>query len=352
MLEQVEEEISLKEVLNKALDWIVYFKSKWIIILCIGVIGGVAGFVYAYSIPVLYNATLTFATEDEKSPTGGLSGLASQFGFDLGTNAGGAFSGNNLNELFKSRNMIERTLLDTITLHDKTISLAEYYMDIQQMRKNPLLAHVSFTINSKRDKFTRLQDSVLGILYEGIVNSSLSVGLADKKSTVTSISVNSIDERFSKLFIESLTREVSDFYITSKSMKAKMNLDLLQRQADSVRMELDNAIHGVAAANDNTFNLNPAMNVSKVPSTRGQIDVQSNSAVFAELVKNLELAKVTLRKETPLIQVIDSPILPLKKIRVSKLKSLILGGLVGGFIGIVFLTFKRMRRYRLKNKIS
>jgi hypothetical protein len=35
------------------------------------------------------------------------------------------------------------------------------------------------------------------------------------------------------------------------------------------------------------------------------VDVQANTAILTELVKQSELAKVTLRKETPLIQIID-----------------------------------------------
>jgi hypothetical protein len=37
------------------------------------------------------------------------------------------------------------------------------------------------------------------------------------------------------------------------------------------------------------------------------------------------LAKVTLRKETPLIQIIDRPILPLAKERFGKAKGIVLG---------------------------
>ena len=51
------------------------------------------------------------------------------------------------------------------------------------------------------------------------------------------------------------------------------------------------------------------------------------------------MAKVSLRKETPLIQVIDRPILPLKKEKVGKLKSLILGGFLAGFLTILYLVF-------------
>ena len=108
---------------------------------------------------------------------------------------------------------------------------------------------------------------------------------------------------------------------------------------DSVRYELNGAITGVAAEADNVYNLNPAFNVKKTPSTRRQIDVQANTAILTQLVANLELSKVSLRKETPLIQVIDRPILPLDKARVSKKKSLFQGGFLAGFLTVLYLVF-------------
>ena len=94
---------------------------------------------------------------------------------------------------------------------------------------------------------------------------------------------------------------------------------ILQKQTDSVRSELNRAITGVAVANDNTFGLNPSVNVRRVPTAKRQVDVQANTAILTELVKQTELAKITLRKETPLIQVIDRPILPLKNNKIGKI---------------------------------
>jgi uncharacterized protein involved in exopolysaccharide biosynthesis len=88
--------------------------------------------------------------------------------------------------------------------------------------------------------------------------------------------------------------------------------------------------------------LNPALNVRRAPSARRQVDVQANTAILTELVKQTELAKVTLRKETPLIQVIDRPILPLAKERFGKTKGLVMGGILAGFLVIVVLVIKRI----------
>jgi hypothetical protein len=120
-----------------------------------------------------------------------------------------------------------------------------------------------------------------------------------------------------------------------------MNMSILQHQTDSIRAELNGAITGVAVANDNTFMLNPALNVNRAPSAKRQVDVQANTAILTELVKQTELAKVTLRKETPLIQVIDRPILPLPKESFGKAKGILLGGTVAFFLILIIQVLKR-----------
>jgi uncharacterized protein involved in exopolysaccharide biosynthesis len=341
-------EISLKELLLKIKDWYRFILTKWVVIVAAGIIGGGIGVGYAFTQKATYTASLSFVLEDDKAGGGGLSGalgLASSLGMDLGGGAGGAFSGANLIELMKSRNIVEKSLLNPITVNGKTQSFAQYYISFNELNKDwktkPLLKGIVFTPDADRSKFTLQQDSILGNIYSSVL-SMLTVGQKDKKVSIITIDVKSTDELFSKAFAENLAYEVSSYYIEIKSKKARQNMEILQRQTDSIRAELNGAITGVAEASDNTFNLNPAMMVRKSPGTRRQVDVQANTAILTQLVTNLEMAKVNLRKETPLIQVIDRPILPLKKEKVGKLKSLILGGFLAGFLTVLVLIFKKL----------
>jgi uncharacterized protein involved in exopolysaccharide biosynthesis len=70
--------------------------------------------------------------------------------------------------------------------------------------------------------------------------------------------------------------------------------------------------------------------------------VQANTAILTQLVTNLEMAKVTLLRETPLIQLIDRPTLPLKKDKPSKAKFLMMGGLLAGILSLIYLIVKEI----------
>jgi len=344
----VKDEISLKELIEKGKEWYDYFLSQWKIIVIAGFIGAVLGLGYSFIKKPVYTAKLTFALESEKSSggLGGVLGLASSFGFDIGGGGGGIFEGSNLNELFKSRTMVEQTLMKPVVYNGKTISYAEMYIQIKKWRKNwikkPKLAKIEFAPNTERKYFTRVHDSILGQIYGDLSKNCLTVAQKDKKVNIITMEFSSGNEQFAKDFCEALAREVGLFYVSTKSKKARANMEILVRQTDSIRGELNNAITGVATANDNTFNLNPALNIRRVPSSKKQVDVQANAAILTELVKQTELAKVTVRRETPLIQVLDRPIYPLQKERLSKAKGIVVGGFLVELLMIIVLMVKKM----------
>ncbi|HBT94125.1 MAG TPA: lipopolysaccharide biosynthesis protein [Chitinophagaceae bacterium] len=343
------DEISLKELVLKIKEWYQFFLTKWKLIVLAGIIGGLIGFTYAYFQKPTYKAVLTFALEEEKSGGGmsGLGGLASQFGFDIGGSGGGAFAGSNLIELMKSRLLVEKTLLNPIEVNGKTISIAEYYIQINKMREawdeNPAFKNIQFLPNADRASFTLQQDSILKGIFSAVTSpTSLTIGQKDKKVSITSIEVVSSNENFSKIFCENLAKETSEYYVEIKSKKARLNVEILQHQVDSVRGQFNTSINEVAFASDGIFNLNPALKSKGTQPAKRQVDLQINTTMLTSLVSNLEMSKMALRKETPLIQVIDKPIFPLEKEKVGKLKSLVLGGFLAGFLTVLYLVFSSL----------
>jgi hypothetical protein len=340
------DEISLKKLIFKLKEWWAYLLNQWRLIIFITLIGALLGLVYAWISKPIYKAELSFVLEDEKS-TGGLGGalgLASQFGMDLGGGGGGGvFAGDNLLELMKSRYLVEKVLLSQV---DERGRLIDYYLDFTGVRgkwnKDPSMKNFRFLPYSQKANFSRQQDSILGVFHKRLVIDNLSVSRLDKKLNIITVSVVSPDELFSKYFVEGITKEVSDFYIETKTKKATENLAILEYQTDSVRLVYNMAVSDVANSVDANPNANPALQILRVPSQRRQFDVLINQTILTQLIQNLEAAKVSLRKETPLIQIIDKPILPLEKKSFGKLRGIILGGLIAGSLILLILILMRI----------
>lgn len=337
-------EISLRDVILRTAKVWKFLKSRWLTIAAITALGLCIGVVYSMVQKPIYKAEVSFALEDDKSSAGisAAMGLASQFGLDLGTTGGGgAFAGDNLLNLMKSRSMVERTLLSPVKLNDRVETLAQLYISFNKIQEgwanNPQMKSIHFFPNADRANFSRQQDSVLGIFFRDIVKTNLFVDKVDKKLSIITVRVTSKNELFCKYFAEILVKNVSDFYVLTKTKKSAQNVNILQRQVDSVRRELNAAINGVAASADVNPNPNPSLQILRAPSQKRQIDVQANTAILTQLVANLELSKISLRKETPLVQIIDTPILPLEREKLGKIKGAIFGAGIAGFLVVFFL---------------
>ena len=340
------DEISLKELIQKAGEWFAYFKSKWKIILLAGVIGGLLGLGYSFTKKTIYTAKLSFALEEKGTGGGNLSSIAAQFGLGgIGGSEGGVFSGGNMIELLKSRFLIEKTLLSTVTINGKSDLLLNRYIQFNKLDKKWVkkinLANLKFT-NADRTKFTLQQDSVLGMISAGLIKNNVAVVQQDKKLSIINISVASTDEDFAKIFSEKLIETVTDFYIETKTKKSRGNVLLLQNRADSVQRELNSALYGRAQFGDQNMGL--IRQQAAVPKLKQEMRVQMLGTLYGELVKNLEFAKLTLMREEPLVQIIDQPILPLPKARLGKLKAMIIGSFLLTFFVLMILVIKGIWR--------
>ena len=193
----------------------------------------------------------------------------------------------------------------------------------------------------RSNKTSRVQDSLIKDLVKLIKKEYLLVDKPSRKTTILEIGFDHKDEVLAKTFNENLVQIVNQFYNKTKTLKTGANLKILQRQSDSVKIVLDSSIMILAETDQNIPNPNPLSKVNLVPYQKAMIDVQANSAIYQELLKQLELAKVTHRNNMPLIQVIDKPSYPLENSRWKLFKTLIYGLIFGFSFSVFSLSLKR-----------
>ncbi|MDR1584302.1 MAG: hypothetical protein LBS55_13800 [Prevotellaceae bacterium] len=333
-----DDEISLKDLILKIKEIWKYLLSKWVIIVIAGVLSASSGLLYSIFSEDEYVAKLSFSVIEKGSYGGNLSNLAGMFGFNVGGTAGGVFSGSNMIELLQSRNLIERTLLSNVEIEGKRCRLIDYYIELNPLKDedNKIInKEISFPLDLDRKHFTREQDSLLFVLNEAITTKKLAIDKQKKDVNIIDISFTNKNELFAKLFTEKLINIVSEFYIQTKTQNTKVNLELMEERADSVKKEFENALISQAKYFDE--NMNPSKQIVRVEQQKIQTTIQLTGTTYTELVKNIEVLKLDLVQQTPLIQVIDSPIMPLSIVHFGKLKGIILGGFIGGFLIVAWL---------------
>ena len=337
---QEEDEISLKELIQKIKELFQYFWIFRFWIVLVGLTGGGLGFAYAHFFrEVQYTSKLTFAIEEKSAGGGSILGLASQFGIDLGGGGGGGsmFSSTNLTSLLKSNRIIQGALLKPMP-ELKEENLLNLFLSINQKEslKNKKISFISSDLD--RSKFTRAQDSLLASISSQLAG-ELEIGSDDKKSSFLFIKVKSINEEFAFLFSQKLVQEATDMYIDMKVGKSKKSLASLQARVDSVQRVLDGTMRSAAVGMDQSLGL--ISMAPRVSTTKKQMETQMLGTIFAELTKNLELTKFTLGREEPVIQIVDAPTMPLLKEGKGRVKFTIIGGFLAGFLMLGFLVGKR-----------
>jgi uncharacterized protein involved in exopolysaccharide biosynthesis len=341
-MDQSSGDLSFKEVIAKLTLWIRYFSSKWLVLSLFGLAGALIGVFIALNNSSNYTAKLSFVLSSE-SKGGSISGLASQFGFDLGNNSNDIFTGDNILTLFQSKKMVQRALFKTppeqndllVNLITKTWGWDKKW-EKQDRLKN------AFPFPKDTSKITPTQDSLISEIYNRIIEKNLSVSRPDKKLSVYLVRTSSTNETFSCYLTRFLMYETAKFYIETKTSIQRQNLQMLQKEADSLRRLLGYSITSTASNVDATYNLNPALQVQRSAVQKGQVNTTVLGTAYGEVVKNLELAKINLQKETPLYQIVDEPTIPLKLEKLSKSKALFFGLFIGGIVGVVFLACWRL----------
>ena len=348
-----EEKISLKNVFQGFKQWLVFIMGKRKKIVYGTLITLALLLSYNYLKSPVYYANTSFVLENDASASlGSLSSLASMSGINTSSlmSASNLFQIDNIQELYRSNNMLRQTLLEDVTINGKSQKLIDYFAKAQILEKKWVKEKVYLKDFYKHEKlYSRAQDSVLKEAIKLIKKDFLIVGKPNRNTSILNVGFKHKDEVFTKIFNEVLVNRVNSFYYKTETKKTAFNLKVLQVQTDSVKRLLDISFLALAEIDQNTPNLNPLVKTAKVPYQKAMANLQANQAIYLEIVKQLELAKVAHRNKTPLIQIIDKPSFPLENNRWKFLNILILGIFGGGMLIVLLLSLQRIIRQALED---
>jgi hypothetical protein len=340
-----EKEISFDALILTIKKFVNYSYKFKVLGVLIVLIGTITGFCYAHFSKVLYEAKISFIINDSKSSSQNpLAALASQFNVGV--------SSANVTEdkvlfLIGTKRILGQALL---TEYDnKKITLADKLLSNWEMKKEfkndaDILNFKGFE-NKKIDKINYTESKILDIIISKIIKSNkLLYEPVKKKSTsfvtqsssgIILISFKNDDEILSKLFVEAIYDNLSDFYIKSITKSLKNNLDLVSRREDSLNAVMISSDYKLAEEIDNAFGVYKFK--GRIPQNRLKKDNELISLMYAEVLKNKEIAKFNLDQEKPVLQVIDGPMLPLQPYFKSKVIYSTIGLILSSIIFLVLM---------------
>ncbi|OEK06764.1 GumC domain-containing protein [Roseivirga misakiensis] len=347
-----ENKVSPQQAIENISMWLsMILRKKWWIVMAAVFLAALL-FGYNQLKKLKYSASTSFVLETGASDgLGQFSSLANLAGINLNsTGSGAAFQIDNIIKLYTSYRMLSETLLTEAEFNGKSTLLIDRYAENKGLRKrwNKVEELTSIDFHLPREQFTIAHDSLIKEVIKELNEGGLSVDKPDRKMSILVVNVVDHDELFAKAFNEALVHNVNEFYAKTTTSNSGENLRILQSQADSLKLLLDKLILDFARLSEENPNLNPLRLSEQVPLQKTQVDIQITTASYTEIIKNLEIAKITHRNNQPLVQIIDSPILPLDNNKWTTFRTLLGGLFFGGLLMILYLSIKQIIMTALK----
>lgn len=344
-----EDEITLKELILKVKEFFQEVLNHWRLVGLI-TIPFVLYFLYqAYKTPITYTSELTFMMNDDQGGGfGGFGGIAQSFGI------GGGKGETNLQKmlsLLKSRNIIQQGLFEKIEMDGQVDFFANHIIRIydfhEQWEDKENLKDFVFK-NDKVETFSRIEYSALKSVYGKVIGSAAAPGILSSSinddTGIMTINIESIDEGLSIQLLNTLFEKLSTFYINKTIEKQKNIYEITKNKADSLLGVMNAAQLNLLKRKDTQRNL--TLNQYRAKELILERDYQTSLIAYGEAIRNKEIADFTLKTKTPFIQSIDLPIPPLRpnKTLMTYIKQIIIGGILGVFLAIVFIIGRKIFR--------
>ena len=334
-----EERISFRDVIEKILGLIRYLSLHWKVIILGTLIISCLRISYEVFRDPIYTAETTFIIEVGEGDMSQLGSLASVVGINLNSISDDSqlFDTDHIVELYKSYKMLKLAFLSRAGDADSERLITRFAREkklLKRWHRNDELENFSFEI-SEADMGIK-HDSLLMEVIDDFKKKQLIIAKPKRKLMILSVKVEDDDALFAEKFNTVLVKIVNQFYESTSTKKTGENLQILQSQADSTRIILDRSLDQLAKISEFQPNPNPLYYTNQVPFQKLQIDIEASASVYEEIVKNLEMAKITHRNKKPLIQIIDEPVRPLSIDKAKPLKMIAISGLIGGLTMLLF----------------
>lgn len=348
--EAEEEGMSLIDIIKGIKEFFTELKKRWRTVCIIVCIASVIGLLYSRNSKAKYIASSTMMLESSKGD--GMSGamaLASQFGL-MGGGSSSVINEDKLIEIVKAETIIKTALFKKATIDSTTDILANHYIDMfgykEIWEKDDSLKNFRF-INSKENLNVQ-ENSVLKMFCGQIRKDFLTT--EKSKSGIITLTINSKSELFSKYFNQYLVEAVTSFYVNRVTEKGRANLNIIQKRVDSIALALRDAEFALARWKDANFQLVKAQGMIAEMQLRRNVEVCNS--IYLEGVKQLEISKFTSLQQTPFLQIIDQPTLPLSAAgMIPPLRGIAFGFIIGFLLACVYV-FARKKYAELLIEIA
>ena len=301
------DEINVIDLLKK-----LYYSRK--LIIYITIIFSIIGVAYALLLPVKYNSKTVFITQNQETGSSSLSGVASLVGINLGSSSfGGEIPPTMYPQIIESVKF-KRLLLNKVIDDKSNLTLENYiknHYSIKEIEEQNI-SDLGMTLNE--EKYFKILTEILNVSVnqkDGFISIECEMPNAEYSAKVT---------KFSRELLQNII-------IENKIETARQNLIFSEGQLIEKKKEFDDIYSKLAFFSDS--NLNSVNSFVLNEKNKLESEFQIISAVVEEISKQVEQAKLQLKKDTPVFSTIQEAVIPIEKSSPKRAQIVIIFGILG-----------------------
>ena len=335
-----------------SIDFSAFFKIIWkekIWVVLITLLFAIGGVVYALLAREEFSTEGTILPEFQ-SKTGGLSqfaGLASLAGVDLSSMSGGLGGVEAVRpdlyptvvgstpfflELFKCKVVTRKREQMTFSqFYDKYVlddDIDEEYTKLTYPLNKDYLAVTYQTEKNLKDLRKRITSSI------------------DKKTGVITFTVKMPDPIVAALVTKFSMEYVKQYVINYRTEKAKRDLNFLAERLDAAKGKYySNQTKKAQYSDQNQLSMIKVQSAD-LQRERIESEYKLSSSFYNSLLQKYEEAKLKVQQETPVLKVLEPPVVPNKRSEPKRVIVVLLATFLGGIFGIIFGLIRK-KNYKL-----
>jgi LPS O-antigen subunit length determinant protein (WzzB/FepE family) len=343
-------------VADDEIDLLALFKTIWngrkTIILSV-ISGAILGIAVALLSPKEYTATTVMVPQlgsDSQSKLGGLGGLAALAGIDLSNMQGSSDLSPLVYPQIVSSIPFQLELMNAplnFEEYTQPITLFDYYVKYSKPSALGVIKKYTIglpgviikAIKGKTKALTLPGDSTNRPIalsedqykIQKALEELVSMDLNPKEGYITLTA--RMPEAMAAAQLAQKAQDLMQRYITEfKIQKAKANLDFILGRYNETKAEFEKAQVSLATMNDRNKDFTSGL--SRIETDRIQTRYTISYGVFQELAKQLEQAKIQVKKETPVFTIIEPVTVPSEKSKPKKAMIVAIWLFLGGIAGV------------------
>ena len=323
---KINDEIDLIELLKK-----IYNSKK--VVFYTTILFTMMGVAVAFISPVKYNSSTVFILQNIESSSSNLSGVASLVGINLGLSSfGGDIPPSMYPQIIESIKF-KRLLLDKVIDKKNNLTLKNFIAEQYSIEKEKEQNISDLGMTLSEEAFFKVLTEILNVSVnqkDGFISINCEMPNAEYSAKIA---------KFSRQILQSII-------IENKIETARQNLIFSEGQLIEKKKEFDEIYSKLAFFSDS--NLNSVNSFVLNEKNKLESEFQIISAVVEEISKQVEQAKLQLKKDTPLFSTIQEAIIPIKRSSPKRTQIVV----IFGFIGVVLSCIIILISSPLKNIFS